>query len=191
RLVDLCVRLTPPGQRVSILGAQNIKGIGLDWVYRWVAVDGASRALAQLASPRESIRQRGLDSLEATEDHGLLDTGLVRVALARRQGLSPEEQARVEGLRRRYEELHAGRIAALTGRGGTGRWDTWLDRLEQVLEVVDSVWRRRHAEQVMSDLVDARITHARASVELRVLTDRQKGGWLAAWAHQRRHPVTE
>ena len=51
QIVDLCVRLAPPGQRVSLLGAQNIKGTGLDWVYRWLAVDAASRALARLASP--------------------------------------------------------------------------------------------------------------------------------------------
>ena len=188
KIVELCVRLAPPGQRVSLLGAQNIKGTGLDWVYRWLAVDAASRALVQLASPRESVRQRGLDALEAAEDHGLLDTGLVRVALARRQGLSPEERTVVEGLRRRYEEAHAERLAALTAGGSAGRWDRVLDRVEQVLEVVDSVRRRQWADQVVRDLVDERITHARASIELRALTDRQKGGWLAAWVHKNPSP---
>jgi hypothetical protein len=40
------------------------------------------------------------------------------------------------------------------------------------------VRRRKLAEQLVEDLVNGRVSHARAAVETRKLYERQKGGWL-------------
>jgi hypothetical protein len=93
----------------------------------------------------------------------------------------------VDALRRRYEALHTEHVEALAHRGRHGRWDRVLGQVEQVLEVVDSIRRRWRAERVMRDLVNERITHVQASLELRTLMDRQKGGWLAAGLARRSH----
>ena len=50
QVIDACARAVPPGLSVSIMGAQNIKGTGLDWVYRWVALDRVKSALEGLQS---------------------------------------------------------------------------------------------------------------------------------------------
>ena len=50
---------------------------------------------------------------------------------------------------------------------------------EKILDAGDAVRRRRRANAVYRDLVAGRIASARAAYELKQLTQRQKGGWLA------------
>ena len=57
----------------------------------------------------------------------------------------------------------ADRLAAL-GEG----WIDWID----------SARRSRMAKSIIDDLVAARISHQRASVEMRKVVGRIKGGWL-------------
>src|SRR5262249_43498657 len=38
QILDVIARGVPPGVHASIMGVQNIKGTGLDFVYRWVSI---------------------------------------------------------------------------------------------------------------------------------------------------------
>ena len=66
--------------------------------------------------------------------------------------------------------------AAATGRGW---FASLLEIVEGFLEPGDSVRRRKTADRIYRDVVAERISSTRAEVELKSLTQRQKGGWLA------------
>jgi gamma-polyglutamate synthase len=70
--------------------------------------------------------------------------------------------------------------AALTQRAARSGWRARVAAaMESWLDPLDSVRRRRRAEQLREDLIARRISHARAATEMRRLYERQKGGWLA------------
>ncbi|HEY6009731.1 MAG TPA: hypothetical protein VIU40_15505, partial [Geobacteraceae bacterium] len=64
QIIDLIARHTPPGFLNRIMGIQNIKGTGLDFVYAWQAWIACHRACAQLLEDRASSVEQGLAALE-------------------------------------------------------------------------------------------------------------------------------
>jgi hypothetical protein len=64
------------------------------------------------------------------------------------------------------------------GRARRGAGAALLGWLEGWIDFVDAVVRQRRAGQVMRDLADQRISHARAALVMRELDARAKGGWL-------------
>ena len=178
QVVLRCALAVPPGVRVAAMGTQNIKGTGLDFVYRWIALDAASVALAQLRARDPQIRRAALLRLESPDDPGLLDAGLVAHALAiRRPGPGEAElQARAQA---RAHERHTARRAALATRHRRGRSEALLGWLEGLVDFLDGARRHARAREVMRDLVRQRISHARAAQAMRELDARAKGGWLA------------
>ena len=183
QVVDACARAVPPGMQVSIMGAQNIKGTGLDWVYRWLALDRVRGALETLKTGAPDARQRALESLEGFEDQGFVDAGLARAVLPRLVELhrsSPEEAARLRRLAERARETHEAKLGALRHAGGGSGLGKVTRVVEKGFDYLDSVRRRRMSQVLLKDLVDGRISHARASLEMRKLYERQKGGWMQA-----------
>ena len=178
QVVLRCALAVPPGVRVAAMGTQNIKGTGLDFVYRWIALDAASQALAQLQARDPQIRRAALLRLESPDDPGLLDAGLVAHVLALRRPAEGEAelQARAQA---RARERHAARRAALAERRRRGRSEAVLGWLEGLVDFIDGARRFARAREVMADLVDQRISHARAAQAMRELDARAKGGWLA------------
>ena len=74
------------------------------------------------------------------------------------------------------------RVAEARETTGSGGFLAWLvQSLEEVLDAGDAVKRRKRADAILADLVDERISHARAAIELMALNKRQKGGWLLGW----------
>jgi poly-gamma-glutamate synthase PgsB/CapB len=182
QIVEACARAVPPGMQVSIMGAQNIKGTGLDWVYRWLALDRVQGALEALRTGAPDARLRALESLEGFEDQGFVDAGLARAVLPRlvAHTHSPEEAERLRRLAERAREVHEERLAALRHAGGGSTLGKLTRMVEKGFDYLDSVRRRRMSQVLLRDLVDGRISHARASLEMRKLYERQKGGWLQA-----------
>jgi poly-gamma-glutamate synthase PgsB/CapB len=178
RIIDRCARAVPPGTRAHVMGVQNIKGTGLDFVYRWLALDHVTAALRRLESPRVEERKAALAALEKHHDWGLVDAGLCAKLLGHPRFGAGELAPAVNRLLGRVLPIYEARRQGLA----VGRDKRLVDRLirsvEQILDPIDSVRRRRHARRVMKDLVARRISHARAAVELRRLYDREKGGWL-------------
>ncbi|NBD11514.1 hypothetical protein [Corallococcus silvisoli] len=180
QVVDACARAVAPGMHVSIMGAQNIKGTGLDWVYRWMALDRVTAALKALEGTSVEARRRALESLETFDDSGFVDAGLARTVLPGLvdRAASPDEADRLRKLAERARAKHEAKVAALTHTSAGGATQVVVRRLEKVFDYLDSVTRRRLSEMLLDDLEQGRVSHARAAVETRKLYERQKGGWL-------------
>jgi hypothetical protein len=91
QIIDQCARAVPPGVHVTIMGTQNIKGTGLDFIYRWLALDAVYIGLNKLASSDEHTRLEALRSLDAHSDFGFTDTGLLVARLPDYDGGSAQE----------------------------------------------------------------------------------------------------
>jgi len=173
-----CALAVPPGVRVAVMGTQNIKGTGLDFVYRWIALDIAQQDLAALQSGDPAVRRAALQRLENPDDPGLIDAGLVAARLrARSPGPDEDElQARAQA---RAEALHVARKSALGARARRhSKAEAFFTWLEGWVDFIDGARRHGRAKQVMQDLIDQRISHPRAAQAMRELDARAKGGWL-------------
>jgi hypothetical protein len=182
QVVEQAVRSVPPGTTMILMGIQNIKGTGLDFVYRWVALDKVVSLLDTLDSSDPSKRTNALRELESFGDHGLVDSGLGRLMLTRRlQGDLPEaERQQMERIHQRMERIFKAKVAGLAETGGSGSLkESVLTWLEGWFDNLDSIRRYNHSTRLNRDLVDHRVSIARASVEMREVYARQKGGWLA------------
>ncbi len=180
QIIERCAKSVPPGSDVTLMGTQNIKGTGLDFVYRWLALDKVVTCLREQASPRLDRRLAALNELEAFEDHGLVDTGLARELLAREpaQSITQEEVDTRARIKTKVDAIWQKRKTALVEKKKAG----WLERVakwgEAWVDWLDSARRGNEAAQIIDDLVDGRISHQRASVEMRRIVGRLKGGWL-------------
>jgi poly-gamma-glutamate synthase PgsB/CapB len=181
QIIDICARATPPGTRIRVYGMQNIKGTGLDFVYRWVALDTVVLCLRAQQSERSDRRIAALRELEAFEDHGVYDSGLALGVLAmqpvRQPG--PEELQLRDRIRAKLEAVYARRIGLLRTQTKRDSFDRVAGVLEGMVDYLDAVLRYRASRQIMDDLAERRISHGRAALEMRTLVGRQKGGWLS------------
>ena len=178
QVIVRCALAVPPGTRCVLMGTQNIKGTGLDFVYRWIALDAAQQQLALLRSHEPEVRRQALHRLAQPADAGLVDAGLVAAALERRVAEDGEGELQSYA-RARAREHHQIRLAALhSGPARGGRVDAWLAWCETLVDFLDGARRNFVARRVMRDLVAMRISHARAAAVMRDLDARAKGGWL-------------
>lgn len=182
QIVDVCAKSVGPGLEVSVMGAQNIKGTGLDWVYRWMAVDKVTAALKAVESGGVEEQRRGLETLETFSDHGFVDAGLAESVLPQliEDATSEQQAERLRQVHARLSATHAEKVQSLVAHKSGTRVDRALRSLEKTFDYLDSVRRRKIADHLADDLVNMRISHARAAIETRKLYERQKGGWLFA-----------
>jgi poly-gamma-glutamate synthase PgsB/CapB len=181
--IDRIARSVPPGHRARVLGCQNIKGTGLDFAYRWVSIGDVDTALRRLEEePR--AREQMIAFLRGHGDYGLCDT---RMALQRIGALaaSPSaewapHQAELGLLMQHLGRVEVARAARLRGAPKRTTMARLLDRVEPVVDHLDSVRRSGRAVRIMEDLFEKRVSQGRAAVLLRDLVARGKGGWLAS-----------
>ncbi len=165
------------------MGIQNIKGTGLDFVYRWQAWDNCNRYCQQLNNPSPAVSATGFRALAAFQEHGLLTEETVRQTIAKIENLpiahSELYKADLSIIKANLERS----IESLSKKGGQKTsGNTWIKKITVVLEAFldagDAVKRRKKANQIYKDLVTERISHERATLELQKINKRQKGGWL-------------
>jgi poly-gamma-glutamate synthase PgsB/CapB len=178
------VQHLPPGVRAHVLGCQNIKGTGLDFIYRWIAwekVYGHLRRV-ELGEPAEALA--ALAEVERFGDYGVVDLNGALATLARlREGgtmgrtVQPELLKVEAVLRQRLDQrMEAATGAAQSsGAGLSGILTRWFERL---FDHLHSIYRRLRSEQILRDLIADRISHDRAALWMRYLTSSQKGGWM-------------
>lgn len=187
QVIDQIVRLTPPGLVNRVLGVQNIKGTGLDFVYRWQHWERCAQLCDQVLEGGRVEALRALDSLALFDGFSLLTEQRLRemLPLARQRPFMQSEAAQAElTLLESRSAAAMAEIAATLSTGKqdepAGHADRWLAGIEQFLDAGDAVRRRRAADLIYAELVAGRISHPRAAAELVKLTQRQKGGWLKA-----------
>jgi hypothetical protein len=186
QIVERICEETPPGYLNRVMGIQNIKGTGLDFVYRWQAWQSCHTHCMNLASGDPLTLSRAAADLASFKEHGWLTEELVRDSLEKAQG-SPAVQAAgvlpllgvVEAnLEKRLTEIKAAAASSNAAKAG-GLGSRLLSLLEAFEDSGDAVRRRRKANRIYRDMVRQQISLDRAVVELQELTKRQKGGWLA------------
>jgi len=176
--------VTPPHHLNRVMGMQNIKGVGLDFIYRWQAWESVHTACAQLESHEPNASSEGLRRLLAFREHGVLTYETVRTTLNRafnRLDMQTDSrQSSLSAIGEAAEAAHPDRD------GGTANMDGLPGAIRRVVEVVesfldagDAVRRRRRAERVYRDMVAERIGYDRATRAVLDLTKRQQGGWLS------------
>lgn len=184
-LVRDILRAAPPGALIRAMGIQNIKGTGLDFVYRWQAWDNHAAQLRALAGSATDAVVAAAQALAASTELGVLEAETLRTAIARLSGVGLGQTDILQSLVARIERNlesnlhHVDTHRQSAPEEGNRAWRWLLSTTEQLLDAGDAVRRRRTANQVYADLVAGRVSSARAAYELKRLNQRQKGGWLS------------
>jgi len=182
----ICLQ-TPPGLLNRIMGLQNIKGTGLDFVYRWQAWEHCHRICGKLLSDDSAEFERALHELSAFQEYGLLseDHVVKTCAILRDSTVAQGEryQAEITLIKSNMKNTLATIHSALSGAGkekntikNTAK--RMVGFFESMVDAGDAVRRRKRANSIYKDLAAERISGERAVKELRILNRRQKGGWL-------------
>ena len=175
---------TPPGFHNRIMGIQNIKGTGLDFIYRWQDWEICYHAANKLLSDQVSEVNAGLRTLSGFQGYGQLCAEYLTDTLekARHQPAMQSELQQAElaqirsdlatSMNRISGQLHQQRQAQ-------SMLERLAARIEPFLDAGDAVRRRKRADRIYRDLLAERISLQRTAQELQAVNKRQKGGWLA------------
>ncbi len=182
QIIDTIARCSPPGHTIRIMGAQNIKGTGLDFAYRWISLDRIMQRIPLLEAKDDKTRIESIQWFAYYKEYGIIDCKPAIEALSQASKLSINQSAgiqqQISSAIRYVESEYEKKLEQLSDVGGHGFLSHVCSVLEQVVDTRDSRRRRKLADSVLKDLVHERISHEQAAIVLRDLTKRQKGGWL-------------
>jgi len=183
QVLDIVAKSVPRGARARVMGCQNIKGTGLDFVYRWVSIDTVDRFLQLLESPIREKREEALRALAMHGDYGLLDA---RVALEKVEAMQRSDpQASTlpyDVTLARLRDVVAKRERKLVAKRGKSAGEAVRSAIGKTFDYLDATRRRRMATEMLEALITGRMSHAAAAKKMRDIVARAKGGWLAAQA---------
>lgn len=181
-IIKRIVDVTPPGMLNRIMGLQNIKGTGLDFVYRWQAWETCHQNCQAILNGNDKGKRAGLESLFAFREFGQLSEELVLKTLDfGRKDISLQAERYQAIVSYIYSNLTRALKDIRTSLGAEKRRGLMLrglDALEAFLDAGDAIRRRKKANAIYRDLIDQRVSHERAAEELKSLNQQQKGGWL-------------
>jgi gamma-polyglutamate synthase len=182
QVIDFVTSSVPPGHLGRVLGCQNIKGTGLDFVYRWLSIDRVHNTLQKLENT-PGVRQELLAWLGSYNDFGLLDAREALTALEAIRRRNDPSYGTLDhvlvGVITRLQQVVQEKESRLHAVGRADVLSRIAGAVEATVDHLDSARRSRVAERVMQDLFAERVGHGRAALLLREITARQKGGWLA------------
>lgn len=172
----------PPGFFVRVMGMQNIKGTGLDFVYRWLALEKIVENSKYLKDKNERLRLEAIGFFTYFQEYGLITREPAIKALKEALELpinqKPSIQQRLEAALN-VAQTQVKTLASEKNKSSLSWLNKIFAQIETFLESSDSKDRRNEANKVMADLMEKTISHERAAVLLRDITLRQKGGWLS------------
>ncbi len=176
QIIDYVAKLVPPGANAAIMGVQNIKGTGLDFVYRWVSHDLVMKAVGKLETGTPAEKDQALRELVVHDDYGLMDA---KMALARLEQLKAKTGTQdFEAILGRLREIVRKRTAALTASRAATFGDKIRAFIGKTFDYMHSIRRQQQAGEVVEDLVAGRISHAAAAIRMRDVVASAKGNWM-------------
>lgn len=182
QIIQIITQATPPGFKNRIHGMQNIKGTGLDFVYRWQAWDTCHKACSLLQSDDPDLARQGLAALFSFQEFGLLCAEHVQAVIERVKVSATAQNERFQSelsiIASRLELVMQNVMSEMSTTRSTGWVEKLLSAIEAFFDAGDAIKRRKISNLIYQDLVSERISHARAVLELQALNKRQKGGWL-------------
>jgi gamma-polyglutamate synthase len=181
-LIRQIAAAAPPGLRIRCMGIQNIKGTGLDFVYRWQAWDRHAKLCTRMLARQPDIALQAVRTLAGSPELGILEYEHIAkmVALARSSQVSQsdEYQAHLRALEQNMQAAYA-KLFANVEKKLESRWRRiFVPKIERLIDGFDAIRRRRTADRIYRDLIDGRVSSQKAVLLLQELTQRQKGGWL-------------
>lgn len=179
QVIDAIAGACPPGIEATVMGIQNIKGTGLDFVYRFIRYDEVHALVMRLAQADASEAHSLAAALVVRSDFGMLDSALAASAVsAAATRLAGADCA--DYLTRTAARLkEVADLCQQAQKAGQRQKRSAITRaLEKATDTMDEVRRRWRAESLLDALVHHEISHERAALESRRLVDRQKKGWL-------------
>jgi hypothetical protein len=183
QVLDIVARQVPTGVHARVMGCQNIKGTGLDFVYRWVSIDTVDRFLQMLESPIREKREEALRSLAMHGDYGLLDARLALQRIEASQKNDPQASTLPYDVAvARLKEVVEKRERKLVAKRSKSAGEMIRSTIGRTFDYLDATRRRRMATEMLEALITKRISHAGAAKKMREIVARAKGGWLASQA---------
>jgi hypothetical protein len=180
QVIDAITSACPPGVEATVMGIQNIKGTGLDFVYRFIRYDEVNLLVERLAKADGQEARNIAAELVARSDFGMLDSALAADAVREAAARLEADPSSVTALRQRalqLQQIADGCRAAL--QAGQKKRRSALTRVtELALDTLDAMRRRWRSDSILNALVHREISHERAAFEARRLVDREKKGWL-------------
>jgi len=174
QVIDVVARSCPAGSSVRVMGIQNIKGTGLDFVYRWVHASQPLRWAEDLFHPDRSVQLASLSRLERWREWSIPCCQEVLRALAAMNADSNTSQARATVQELVGTELER-RRTQLQIRVHTFSLRSWLGGMAWLVwDPFDALFRRWRTDRIWADLATSRISHARAARELADVAQRQR-----------------
>ena len=181
-IIEQLCQSAPPGMLNRIMGIQNIKGTGLDFIYRWQAWERCYQACIKLDTEEPEQAHVGLNELLALHDIGLLGSEYVQQVIegVRHQSFAQREvfQAELEMIESRIKQQLDSVAKYKNSKPASGVLANFIEAIEAFLDSGDAVRRRKIADLIYKDLAAERISYDQAAIELKALNQRQKGGWL-------------
>lgn len=190
RIIDTICAHTPPGLLNRIMGLQNIKGTGLDFVYKWQSWEICHAACRKLIDRRgEAPFEQSLNELATFQDYSLLCELTVKETLEIVKSLPAAQKERVHASLLMIESAMNSALTSIRDHLGVsakkGLLTRLVDALEALFDVSAAIKRRRTSRRIYKDLINERISHDRAALELKKLNRSQTGGWLLAKENSR------
>jgi poly-gamma-glutamate synthase PgsB/CapB len=182
--LNTLVKHTPPGLISRIIGVQNIKGTGLDFIYRWQFWDRVHQSCQILLTSRDETElSETLKSLTTWEEFGLLEEHKVRQTLVQVKNRSEAQTEHIQAQlyiveQRLDQQLVAVGLLLQGTRSQSKAWRWLLNGVEAFLDAGDAIKRRKTADKIYQAMLENLISYDRASLELTKITQAQKGGWM-------------
>jgi hypothetical protein len=174
QVIEAVAGCCPAGSTSRVMGVQNIKGTGLDFVYRWVHAVQPLRWAEDLFHPDRSVQLASLSRLERWREWSIPTCQEILRALQAMTADPTTSQARGT-VRDLMETEIERRRGLLEERARVFSARAWLARNAwAVWDPFDALLRRWQSDRIWADLAAHRISNARAAHQLAAIAGRQR-----------------
>lgn len=179
-IIEIIANRTPKGYLNRIIGIQNIKGAGLDFVYKWLDWEAIYLSMEKLKSKDEAIAISGLKELSTIKNFTILAKESLRESI---ESAKSSQNAQSELFHNELEAILFNLKKSDLPKDSKDRErnrfvDIFANFLESLLDVKDAIKRRKRADAIYEELIQEQISYQRAIEELKGINKRQKGGWI-------------
>jgi poly-gamma-glutamate synthase PgsB/CapB len=181
-LITILAKDTPPGLFARIMGMQNIKGTGLDFVYAWQNWELCSSRMDTMRSDNLISSQKAAMDMVEFDKYNVLCVNKVNETISFMQNMRRDNDQVIREALSKISQNMQQCLNSFNELVHLSKIDKFIvpirSFVEELLDSVDAVRRRKKANSIYNDLVNQRISHDRAIAELAFINKRQQGGWL-------------
>ncbi len=178
-IIKIIADNTPKGFLNRVMGVQNIKGAGLDFVYKWLDWERIYNSSLKLQNREKRVTLEGLKDLASFKEFTLLSRDYLKEII---KEVKSSKIAQSEFFQNELETILINLNKKREVKSGSKDRNKFTKKLFEMVELFldakDAVKRRKKVDSIYQDLIDERISYNRAIEELKKINKRQKGGWI-------------